>query len=242
MNRRPMLMLLLVLVALPGYADPIQVVTETSADVYLKDGKVAGPATEVVEATLRRAGLHDYRITLYPWARAYRLALSTPNVLIYLIARTEMREPKFKWVGELGKIRVHLYKLADRADIAVHSLAEARNYRIGVMRDDVREQYLRQQGFTRLVLAAESLDNFEQLLNGRVDLLPLNDTDPASLCASAQFDCSRLQRVLTLDKMSIGSYMAYSTTTPDEIVERTRQAFEAIRAEGLLEQTMPGRP
>lgn len=242
MNRRPMLMLLLALVALPGYADPIQVVTETSAYAYLENGKIAGPATEVVELTLRRAGLHDYRITLYPWARAYRLALSTPNVLIYLIARTEMRDPKFKWVGELGKIHHHLYKLTDRADIAVHSLADARNYRIGVIRDDVREQYLRQQGFTRLVLAAESLNNFEQLLNGRVDLLPLSDTDPAPLCASAQFDCSRLQRVLTLDEMSTDLYMAYSTATPDEIVERTRQAFEAIRAEGLLEQTMPGRP
>ena len=41
--------------------------------LHLHEGdKVVGTATEVVELTLQRAGLKDYSVHLYPWARAWR--------------------------------------------------------------------------------------------------------------------------------------------------------------------------
>lgn len=57
-----------------GNAQSIRGVTEETSFSYLKDGRVAGPADEVVEATLKHAGLNDYRLALYPWARAYDMA------------------------------------------------------------------------------------------------------------------------------------------------------------------------
>ena len=65
-----------------AHAGPVRVVTEETAYSYLQDGKVSGPATKVVEATLQRAGLDGYQIGLYPWARAYDMALQEPDVLI----------------------------------------------------------------------------------------------------------------------------------------------------------------
>ena len=52
-----------------------------------------------MEKTLQAAQLRDYQIRLYPWARAYDMALKEPNVLIFLIARTSARETQFKWAG-----------------------------------------------------------------------------------------------------------------------------------------------
>lgn len=218
-------------------AQSIHAVTEATSYTFLKDDKVAGPATEVVELSLKRAGLSDYRINLYPWARSYDMALKAPNVLIYLIARTPAREKQFKWAGEIMNIQYHFYKLKGR-HVVLKNLEDARDLTIGVMRDDVRYQYLKAMGFTRLVVSAQQEDNFSKLLSGQVDLVPLPDDDALFLCKETHFSCENLEKTITLDEMSTGLYMAYSNSTPDAIVERTQVAFEKLRTAGIVKKIM----
>lgn len=220
----------------------IQAVTETTPYTYLKDGQVVGTATEVVEKTLMAAGLPEHTVKLYPWARAYDMALSTPNVLIFLIARTAAREQQFKWVGEIMKIQYHLYRLRARNDIHVTTLSDAQNYTLGVMREDVRQKYLQSKGFTRLVVSAQSIDNFNKLLHHQVDLVPLTQDDASSLCVQAQVDCADLTRVLTLDEASTGLYMAYSKSTSDDIVRKTQAAFDKLKQTGVVSRIMDRKP
>lgn len=222
-------------------AQTIHVVTENTPYTYMKEGKVAGSATEVVELTLKRAGLIDYRINLYPWARSYDMALKTPNVLIYLIARTTARERQFHWAGEIMKIQYHLYRLK-QSPLPISDLESAKRFSVGVMRDDVRHQYLKAKGFERLVISAQSVDNFRKLLSGQVDLVPLTTDDASSLCKETRFDCAGLERVMTLDEASTGLYMAYSRATSDEVVARTRSAFDKLKAEGHVKRIMDRLP
>lgn len=236
------LLLALSLGAPQARAEAIVAVTETTPYTYLQGDQVAGTATEVVERTLGLAGLQDYRIHLYPWARAYDIALKEPNVLIYLIARTPAREQQFKWVGEIMKIEYHLYRLKTRDDIVVNNLADAVRYRIGVMRDDVRHQFLMNKGFTKLVVSSEWNDNFNKLLHRQVDIVPLTADDAQGLCAEASFDCTGLERILTLDEASTGLYMAYSQPTPDDLVERTRAAFARLASDGTVARIMRQNP
>ncbi|MCQ4289225.1 transporter substrate-binding domain-containing protein [Pseudomonas stutzeri] len=220
-------------------ADTLRVVTEDTAYTYLQDGKVAGPASEVVEATLQRAGLHDYQIGLYPWARAYDMALQEPGVLIYLIARTSEREALFRWVGEIMRIEYHFYKMRARDDIQVPDLEVAKAYRIGVLREDVRHHYLQANGFTKIVVSAHNSDNFKRLLNGQVDLVPMPEQDIIALCNEAGVDPGMVEKVFT-PNASTRLYMAYSRRTDDETVLRTHAAFEHLRAEGAVARIMAG--
>ena len=215
----------------------VEAVTETTPYTYVADGKVVGTATEVVEQTLQRAGLTGYSVHLYPWARAYDMALKEPNVLIFLIARTPAREREFQWAGEIMKIQYHLYRLKSNP-LAIGNLEAAKAYTIGVMRDDVRQQYLRSKGFERLVVSAQALDNFQKLLRGQVDLVPLTTDEPASFCQQTGFDCAQLVRVLTLDEASTGLYMAYSPQTPLAVVQRTQAAFNELKAQGKVQRIM----
>lgn len=231
---RRWLTLVMLLVAPAAHAQAVQAVTEDSAYTYLEQGQVAGPATEVVRAVLDRAGFDDARIDLYPWARAYEKALSQPNVLIFLIARTPEREHRFKWVSELMRVEYHLYKQASRTDIQVDSLDAARRHSIAVIRDDVRQQYLKRKGFEHLVVSPGNDESFRQLLAGRVDLVPLVRSDAEQLCVKHRIDCNMLTRVLTLDELSVGLYMAFSRTTDEPVVERLRRAYLALEAEGAL--------
>lgn len=223
-------------------AESVKVVTEDSSYTYLRDGKVTGPATEIVEATLKRAGLNDYKLALYPWARAYDMALQEPNVLIFLIARTQAREAQFKWAGEFMRIEYHLYKLRGRDDVVVHNLQDAKAYSVGVMRDDVRQQYLQSRGFDKLVVSARNPDSLRMLLDRKVQLLPLPDNDVIRFCKEANVDPKVLEKVLTLNEMTTGIYMAYSRNTPDDTVTRTRNAFDHIKAEGMVARLMSAKP
>ncbi|MGP1629112.1 MAG: substrate-binding periplasmic protein [Giesbergeria sp.] len=222
-------------------AQTIEAVTETTPYTYMANGKVVGTATEVVELTLQRAGFANHSVHVYPWARAYDAALKEPNVLIFLIARTPAREQQFHWAGEIMKIQYHLYRLKSRP-LAIGTLDSAKAYTVGVMRDDVRQQYLQAKGFERLVVSAQSLDNFQKLLRGQVDLVPLTSDDAVSLCQQTGFNCADLVRVLTLDEASTGLYMAYSLQTPPEVVQRTKAAFNQLKAEGQVRRIMDRTP
>jgi polar amino acid transport system substrate-binding protein len=230
--------LLLALLCGNGQAESIQAVTEDTAYSYLQGGQVGGPASQVVEAMLQRAGLNDYSLALYPWARAYDMALQQPNVLIYLIARTPEREPLFKWLGEVMHIDYHFYKLRGQPDIQLRTLEDAKHYSIGVLRDDVRHQYLQAEGFTKLVVAAHNRDNFRRLLNRQVQLVPMPERDAMLLSAEAGVDYASLERVYTLDALSSGLYMAYSNATDDAIVKRSRAAFDSLKNEGLVRRLL----
>ncbi|WP_046112864.1 substrate-binding periplasmic protein [Aquincola tertiaricarbonis] len=219
-------------------AQTIQVVTEATPWTYLEGGRVAGPATEIVTTALQRAGLTDTSINLYPWARAYDLALKEPHTLIFLIARTPAREAQFKWVGEFMKIDYHFYRLKTQADVVVGRLDDARRYTVGVTRDDLRHQYLQQRGFSKLVVSAHNMDNFRKLIAGQVQLMPMPEDDALALCREARFDCAGLEKVHTLADMSTGIHAAYSLATPDAVVDRTRQAFDKLRADGTVRRLM----
>ncbi|MDB5892739.1 MAG: hypothetical protein JWQ88_270 [Rhodoferax sp.] len=233
---------LCLLAPLAGQAQTVRAVTETSAYVQMEGTKVGGPATELAEKTLRDAGIRDYKVAVYPWARAYDMALTEPNVLIFLIARTAEREKQFQWVGELIQVRYFLYKLKQRSEVVAPTLDAARSYVIGVMRDDTRHQYLKKQGFARLVVSARVGDNFLQLVNRQVDLVPLSEAGAASQCAAAAFDCANLEKLLPLEEANSGLYMAFSHNTAPELVARAQAAFEALRANGTVRRLMEARP
>ncbi|MES2947301.1 MAG: transporter substrate-binding domain-containing protein [Pseudomonadota bacterium] len=220
----------------------IRVVTETSSYAYQKGERVEGSATEVVEKTLAAAGQTDYQVRLYPWARAYDMALNEPDVLIFLLARTPARELQFKWAGEIKKIQYHLFRLRERTHISVKSLADARNYTVGVVRDDVRQQFLQGKGFARLAVSAQWIDSFNKLIQHQVDLVPLADDGANLLCTEARFDCTRLEKVWTLDEISTGLYMAYSMATADSTVQKTRTAFDRLKADGTVRRIMERKP
>ncbi|MFY7866361.1 substrate-binding periplasmic protein [Roseateles sp.] len=212
----------------------VHLVSEESPFVYAQGGKVAGPATDILERVMEDAGIAAYDFKIYPWARAYDLALKQPNVLIYLIARTPEREARFKWVGELTRLDIDFYRLKSRPEIQLRSLAEARQYKVGVVRDDVRHQYLSLQGFNKLLVESRLADNLRQLLGGRVDLVALTEADYVNLCKHEFAECAQLERVYRLEDLSTSLQAAFSVSTPDEVVERVRQSFDKLKARGKI--------
>lgn len=230
--------LLLASISLAGHADTIEVVTEDSLYAYQRDDKVVGPGIRIAEETLRSAQLTDYSLSLYPWARAYEKALHEPNVLIFPLDRTPARETLFKWVGEIHRVASRLYKLRDNRDITVSSLEQAKQYSIGVVRNDAKQIYLQQRGFTRLVISANNHDNFQKLLNRQIQLLPMPENTARLMSQDAQVDFASLEEVYILDEQPHRVHLAFSLSTPDEVVAKAQRAFEELKASGEVARIM----
>ncbi len=112
----------------------------------------------------------DTKIKIYPWARAYRMAQSKNNVLIFTIERTPARESLFKWVGVIVTSHEALFSLRERDDIQIHSLNDAKAYEIGAVREDSGTQQLLSEGFTHIQQVALETQNLDKLLANRIDL------------------------------------------------------------------------
>jgi len=236
--RKGLVGLVLVLASSQLEAARLEAITEESSYSYVENGQVAGPASDVVRATFQQAGFTDFGMAIYPWARAYDIALAEPDVLIFPLIRTQERERMFKWVGEFEEIQTVLYKLQGREGLEVRELADVKAFNMGVVRDDVRHQYLRGAGFTRLVISASPMDNLRKLLAGQVDFVPLSPRDARRFCEQLHIPLYSLEPVMTLEQITAHAYLAFSLGTPDDVVRRTTEAFEQLKQRGELERIM----
>lgn len=237
-----MLGLVSLLHGVPAGAQPIEALSEDSSYSYMHEGKVEGPGSQVVTAVLTEAGLSDYRLGIYPWARVYDRGLREPDILLYPLLRTPEREMQFKWVGLLDVVVPALYRLRSTTGVRVATLQEARNYSVGVVRDDYRETYLRDEGFTRLVVSANYIENFNRLLNGQVQLVPMPERDARKLCAAAHIPYEALETAYTMDGLSKEGYIAFSNATSDEVVKRARAAYEHLKRTGAIARMLEAAP
>lgn len=223
------------------HVDSVQVVTELSPPHQtLVAGNVGGYSTQLVTALLEQAGV-SANIEIYPWARAYKMALQQPNTLIYNIARTPDRELLFQWIGPVAAYRLGFVKLAHRQDIQLHTVADAQQFRVAVQRYDVAETFLKANGFgqpDQLLLVSDIMESWQLLLNGKVDLII---DDPMALESMANHFSIKPEYVafeLAIAPLAQQTYLAASQATSAELIERLQRAHGHITNSALYQQVM----
>lgn len=210
----------------------MQVLTENSPFTQGPDELYSGgEATVFVRKLLDTAGI-AYELEYLPWRRAYRYALSEPNVVLYPLARSGDREAHFDWIGQLIPVSYYLFKLRSREDIVINHLNQARNYRVGVVNFHIHHQFLKSEGFENLHPVNSTMQNIKKAILGRIDLFPVSDGGLIPFCQQKQIDCSQFEPVLKLTAISGHLYIAFSGATDTELVESARSAYSQLLANG----------
>lgn len=216
----------------------LSVVTETLPPLnYEEDGTVTGFATDLLREILAEANL-DATITLFPWTRAYQLATTRPNTIIYSTARTPEREHMFFWIGPISARQIYLYKLRTRKDIHVTSLSDAARYRLGMVRDMASNQIILNSGLfsTKLIdLAPSQESNMRKLLVQRVDLIVSLDWSAAFVSKSLGHSPSELEQLLLVDSVH-PLYFAMNIDSDPALVQRLTKAFDKVKAKGSMDR------
>lgn len=190
-----------------------------------KDDELVGSSTEFVRRMLDNAGL-EYSLSVYPWVRAYHLAQKEPNVLIYSIYRTTLRESLFHWICPINKpIAQYLYKLSARSDIQVRQLDDAKNYRLGINRESHSHQFILAAGFEEgkdFSTAPSTYHYFELLVNDRVDLLIDTEEGMKQKLAGAELPHDTTQSLMKLYEEPL--CLAMSLNSDPKLIRQVEKA------------------
>lgn len=235
-------LLLVLLLAPMAQAESIRVVTEIWPPYCkVKDDMTCGIVTEVVRATLDKAGL-EYTIDPLPWARAYKTARSQQNVLIYPIFQLPNRLDYFQWIKIDGlDVEMALFRPKYRTDIRITELSQALKYRTGVTRETSTHHYLLSKGFiegTNLfpVNSEEQNAMKSSPLAQRIDLSTGDVLSMAYWLKSMDLPSDYWVKQITLFQRPL--FMAFGHDTDARLVDKVRRAFEQIQAEGRVESIL----
>ena len=176
-------------------------------------------------------------IEVLPWAEGYSLAQTEPDAALYSTARTAERENLFLWVGPIGSIDFILYAKNGSA-ISVPSLEAAKKSGIiGVVRDDVRDQFLQSENVTNLYLCSDDLECAQKLNEGTIDLW-LGSDSAGDAARQAGIDPGEFQPVYLIKKTDL--YIAFNKDTPASVVTTWQATLDAMKKDGTYDQILAG--
>lgn len=231
----PWLLLLCACLPPAALADgKLLVVTENSSWLSTIDpqGNIAGRHTQLVKDILSRAGLKaDFQVL--PWARAYRIAATRPNTLIYSIARTDTRKNQFVWLGQIGHMQRVFYRLNGETGIAPQSLEQVKSCcKVCVGNHDVQEEFLVKSGFApgSQYITTNSQQECPRLLqSGAAQLLIADPDQLRSQLAKLNVPEQQFQALFSLPQGD-PLYLAANPATDPRIIQAIIEAMHSQHA------------
>ncbi|WP_337881293.1 transporter substrate-binding domain-containing protein [Rheinheimera sp.] len=213
-------------------AQPVRLITVIEPPVSYLDshGKPVGFAVDVVKAVQHELG-DKTPIEVMPEARAIYIARTEPNVLLFSFSRTPERENEFYWITPLVQKSWSVYGLTTNP-IQVQSLEQLKQVTaIGVVRGDIREEWLNNLGFKNLSKSVNHQQNLDRLLAGRLDLIAYESQGIRHLLQEASLSLDAVRPVFVLQQSDVYLLMSKTGTSP-ELAERWRMAADKIRRSG----------
>jgi len=198
-------------------------------------GAPTGLAVELLHQVWQKTNTPAQTITIMPWARGYYLLTQKPNVVLFSTARTEARDPLFKWACPIGYAEIVLIGLA-KNPLTLTKLEDAQHYNIGAVRADVGEQLLLNNGFDeQKIMTANRLPQaLKMLTSGRVDLISTNKTTLMDLIATQQLDPAQFKVAWMLSSEQF--CFAFSHPVSDELVKEFQNGLTQVLASSEFQQ------
>ena len=203
---------------------------------YLNEqGEVAGHATKKVKAMMAKAQF-NYNINIYPWARAYKLALNNAYSGVYSTMRSKQREAHFRWVCPIAKQEsLYFVRLASRHDIILNDINDAKKYITSVSRDEFDHQLLVEHQFKQrkhFTLTTGDNTNLRLLLNGYTDLLIAAPTTITQAMLLQPTDAPQVIMELSLNTDANNPLcLAFGLKTPQRVIDKLQTALNEINNE-----------
>jgi len=210
----------------------LRVLTENYPPLsYMEDGVITGYGAEVVTAIQKQLGT-EFPVELHMWEKAYELALTEPNVLLFTMEKTPEREKLFQFVGPLGA-NISSFYIPYGSKMEIKDLEAARKLNaIATTTNWFTEQELTRLGFTNLKSVADPIETIKMLLEGKVDASVYTDLTLPKLAKEAGVAPKELKPALEL--MRSEYYLAFSAKTEPEIVKAWTEAFNKLQESGEL--------
>ena len=226
-------------------AQSLKIYTEIVPPVQIRgsDGRLSGICIDIVQEIQKRIGNSD-PIQVVSWTRGYMAAQKEPNVLLFAMMRDAARNDLFQWVGPVKETTCSLWVRHD-SSIKIPNLDAAKKLRrIGVYKDDVRDQFLTTHGFSNLIRSNDEEVNLKRLMLGDIDAVANTRTAIAFEIKEAGYKPEDVKEVYPF--LHLQQFLAFSKSTPKKIVDTWQNALNDMKADGtfahILHKYLPNEP
>lgn len=189
-----------------------------------KSGKFVGIGTEMVEEIFNRAG-YRYAIVSAPWLRTYNSAMNERQTCAFMTARTEERDPLFKWVGPFMRVEWVVYGL--NSGVTASSVEDLKNLRVGGYNGDGPSVLLQSKGIKLDLVTSDEL-NPKKLQTGRIDAWVTNSVR-GPLLAKKQ-GLRNLRKLFALKV--INHFVACNKGIDDADIQSLNRQLQSLRTRG----------
>ena len=195
----------------------------------MQDGKLVGFTVEILHEIMQRLGRTD-TIVLDDWKVVYERTLTEPYTALWPPSRTPEREELFKWVGPLIPEKIVLFARKD-SGLVINSLDDAKKVSgVATVTGYASENLLKQNGFDNLVSQRSPIQGSDALKFGRADLWINSNVTMRQTALDADVDPDLFEAVFVVKE--VPSYLAFSKSVPDEVVNQWQTALDAMKREG----------
>jgi polar amino acid transport system substrate-binding protein len=203
------------------------------------DQKIIGINADIVKQLCMRSKINCH-FEILPWTRAFENTLITPNSALVSTSRSKKREQMFKWVGKLVNSKTYFYRLRERTDINPDNLLEASNYTVGILRNDVYQSALTNNGFTEgknLIEFSYKNDDVKLFMAGKIDMIIGSELTIPYQLEDSGYSADSVSLVLELPITILGgNYLALNKLVPDTLVNKLQQQLELMRANHEIDE------
>lgn len=199
----------------------------------IENGILYGISTDIMKELLHRENI-KYKIELFPWSRAYKMALQEKNTAVFSTARTSEREHLFKWVGPLVENNWTFFAKKG-SKISISHLEEAKNYIVGGYNADAVSEYLIKQNFVvgkNIQLATNERQNALKLEAGRIDLWATSSQLAPWIAKTEKL--GQVVQLFTFKKVEM--YAAFNKDTDDALINQLNKTLINMKKDGTFKK------
>lgn len=222
---------LLLLISPLSNAQTLTLTTENAPPFnYLKEDNktITGMGTDIVNVLLKRNKIQA-DVAVYPWQRAYSMAVDGKNTCVFSTTRTAEREHAFKWVGPLIRNTWVLYGIPG-AKTVIARLEDAKPLLIGGYNGDVISIYLKEHGY-KVDDALNDTQNLQKLEAGRIDIWAAGSLSGPFLAAKEHI---KIKPLFSFNETEM--YLACNPSVPDETIKKMNATIAAMWADGTIDR------
>ncbi|MCF6441285.1 transporter substrate-binding domain-containing protein [Pseudoalteromonas luteoviolacea] len=197
---------------------------------YHVNGQVEGIAIQALKLVYRDLGwkFDDNEVMLLPWPRAYQMTLSNNNACIFSMTYTEERARLFQFIGPTMDNHVAIIGHKE-TDYHLPNLRSIGDLKIGVVKNDIGHQLLRQLGVDKesLVFLASGFELVQMLKLKRIDLIAYGDVIARYQFKRAGINPKHYRIVMPLRSSYLG--FACNKAIDKRIIDKMNDALKVIR-------------
>ncbi|PKL60321.1 MAG: hypothetical protein CVV33_03270 [Methanomicrobiales archaeon HGW-Methanomicrobiales-4] len=195
-------------------------------------GFVSGSSTEIVKEIANRTG-DKITINLVTWQKGITIVSEKPGTALFSTVRTQEREQNFSWVGPISTVELVIYGRKD-FPITTSNISDLKeNGPIAVVKNDVREEILRTNNITDLIIFSDDYSCIEALQSKKASLWFGTSDIFAQSSKILDTEPDNFKKVCVYMKGDL--YIAFNRKTPDMVIQRWQKALDTMKTDGTYE-------